>query len=502
MLLDVSDLTVTTRPRARSRSRSRSNLVERVSFSLDKGERLGLIGESGSGKSLTALSLMGLLPDTLEASGSARLDGTELLGAAEKALRPLRGKRIAMVFQEPMNALDPLMRVGRQLDYTGRPAAELLELVGLPASFAQRFPHELSGGQRQRVLIAMAMAARPDVLICDEPTTALDATSEDEVLGVIENLTAEFGTAVLFISHDLAVVRRMSDNVAVMQRGHIVEHGTVRQVFDSPAHDYTRRLINASRPAAPATVTATGDTLIALDKVSKRYRDVAAVDEVSLTIQRGDRIGVVGGSGSGKTTLVKMIAGLIEPTSGTVTVNGRVQMVFQDPQGSLNPRLKVGDSIAEGLLSHERKRLGKAAVRAKVGAALEEVGLSAADADRYPHEFSGGQRQRISIARALIGDPDIVLADEAVSALDVSVRNQVLELLKRAVDKHGATLMFISHDLAVVRGLCPEVAVMNQGRLVDSGLTEEIWVNPAAAYTSALIAAEEKNTLEPSTYPE
>lgn len=459
----------------------------------NQGARLGLIGESGSGKSLTALSIMGLLPDNLTAAGSIQFAGRELIGASERSLRRLRGKKIAMVFQEPMNALDPLMRIGKQLSFTGKDPEDLLERVMLPKDFTRRFPHELSGGQRQRVLISMAMAQNPDLLICDEPTTALDATTEDEVLTVLDTLTAEHGTALLFISHDLAVVKRMCPDIAVMRRGEIVEHGSAEQILNSPQHAYTQKLVEASRAALPAHHTTTGETLIQLDNVSKHYRGSIAVDSVSLDVQRGDRLGIVGGSGSGKTTLLKMIAGLEQPTSGQVSVSGSVQMVFQDPQGSLNPRLTIGASIAEGLgpghsLSDDR-------VRKLVAQALEDVGIESHAMNRFPHEFSGGQRQRISIARALIGGPDIVLADEAVSALDVSVRNQVLELLETAVRKHNVTLLFISHDLAVVRGLCPEVAVMHEGRLVDFGETETIWEHSSDEYTRKLIAAEKKHAL-------
>lgn len=450
-------------------------LVDGISFELAAGQRLGVIGESGSGKSLTALAIMGLVPDSLHATGSIRLGGRELLGLPDKTMRQLRGKRVAMVFQEPMSALDPLRRISTYVD------APALEEVGLPGHFLYRYPHELSGGQRQRVLIAMAMAARPDVLICDEPTTALDATTEKQVLDVISTLAERHGTALLFITHDLRVIRRMCPDVLVVYNGHIVEAGKTRQVLESPVQAYTAGLVEASESKAPATFAAPGEPVVTLDALTRDFGATRAVDSVSLTVRRGERLGIVGGSGSGKTTLVKMLAGLLAPTSGHLAVDGRVQMVFQDPQGSLNPRLPVWKIIAEG---------SRAPVsRAQITAALAEVGLPADAATAFPHQFSGGQRQRISIARAVIGTPEILLADEAVSALDVSVRAEVLALLERLVHDHGLTLVFISHDLSVVRQLCGTVAVMHDGRIVDYGPTEEIWNNPQDPYTRRLVGA-------------
>ena len=454
-------------------------LVDDVSLHLDRGQRLGLIGESGSGKSLTALSVMGL--HDLPVAGSIRFDGQELVGLADQRHRRLRGERMAMVFQEPMSALDPLMTVGRQLRLAGG-SPEMLEKVLLPASAARRYPFELSGGQRQRVLIAMAMARTPDLLICDEPTTALDATTQAEVLDLIDALAAEHGTAVLFITHDLRVAQRMCSQIAVLRDGAIVEAG--EHVLDNPQHPYTQQLVGASRLPAGDAAPTRQDPVIALESVTKSFGGAAAVEGVDLAVPRGGRVGVVGGSGSGKTTVLKLIAGLERPDSGSVRVDGRVQMVFQDPQGSLNPRLTVGRSIAEGGAGPE-----------EVARVLEQVGLKASDASRYPHEFSGGQRQRISIARAVVGRPDIVLADEAVSALDVSVRRQVLDLFDSLIDAYDLTVVFISHDLSVIRYLCPTVVVMRDGRVVEAGPTAEVWENPQHDYTRELLAAVEDSSM-------
>jgi len=479
-LLHVDDLTVTA-------TGSTTALLGPINIELAAGEKLGIIGESGSGKSLTALSIMGLLPDGVRATGSVIVDGTEVIGARDARIRPLRGSTMAMVFQEPMSALDPLMRIGTQLSQAGvRDCAAALDEVDLAADVASRFPHQLSGGQRQRVLIAMAMAGRPDLLICDEPTTALDATTQDGVLRVIERVTKAHGTALIFITHDLGVIRRMCPTVLVMHQGAVVESGPTERVLVHPEHPYTRTLIASSRPPELSLSPATAeDALVTLRGVSKVHGAHAALDGIDLRVHHGERLGIVGGSGSGKTSLLKLIAGLNQPTSGDIDVRGRVQMVFQDPQGSLNPRLKVWKSIAEAIPGN----LGKADKRARAAAALEEVGLPAESLDRFPHEFSGGQRQRISIARALCGEPDILLADEAVSALDMSVRAQVLELLARVIAKRKLTLLFVTHDLAVVRHLCDSVAVLDRGRLIEHGATDSIWSSPSTDYTRRLIAA-------------
>ncbi|MDV2430759.1 ABC transporter ATP-binding protein [Corynebacterium tuberculostearicum] len=479
-LLHVDNLTVTA-------TGSTTALVGPLNFELAAGEKLGIIGESGSGKSLTALSIMGLLPDGVRASGSVTVDGHEVVGARDTRIRPLRGSTMAMVFQEPMSALDPLMRIGTQLSQAGvRDCAAALDEVDLAADVASRFPHQLSCGQRQRVLIAMAMAGHPDLLICDEPTTALDATTQDGVLRVIERVTKARGTALVFITHDLGVIRRMCPNVLVMHQGAVVESGPTERVLAQPEHPYTRTLIASSRPPELSLSPATAeDALVTLRGVSKIHGAHAALDGIDLPVHHGERLGIVGGSGSGKTSLLKLISGLDQPTSGDIDVRGRVQMVFQDPQGSLNPRLKIWKSIAEAIPGSP----SKADKRARAAAALEEVGLPAESLDRFPHEFSGGQRQRISIARALCGEPDILLADEAVSALDMSVRAQVLELLAGVIAKRKLTLLFVTHDLAVVRHLCDSVAVLERGRLIEHGATDTVWSSPSTDYTRRLIAA-------------
>ncbi|MDO5511761.1 ABC transporter ATP-binding protein [Corynebacterium sp.] len=455
-------------------------LLRDISFTVGRGERVGIIGESGSGKSLTALSIMGLLPRGLSASGSVVLEGQELIGLSDRRMRPLRGAVVSMVFQEPMTALDPLMSVGKQVqEAAGRSeVGDLFERVSLDPARMSAYPHELSGGQRQRVLIAMAIAQEPDLLICDEPTTALDVTVQDQVLDLLDHLVDELGMSLLFITHDLGVINRMCRRVLVMSGGEIVEAGTTEQVLRAPEHPYTQRLVAASLPGSPAEVRDHGDPVITLENVTRQYGATKALDDVSLVVHRGERLGVVGGSGSGKTTLLRQVAGLDVPDQGRVLIDAGVQVVFQDPRSSLNPRLTVGRSVAEG-----------GGDRARVLEVLSEVGLPADAVDRYPHQFSGGQRQRISIARAVAGKPEILLADEPVSALDVSVRSQVLELLDALVDEYGLTLLFISHDLAVVRQVCSTVAVMHQGRIVEHGPTEEIWENPQHEYTKSLLAS-------------
>lgn len=469
-------------------------LVYDLSFSLRPGQRLGIIGESGSGKSLTALALLGLCPRGVQATGSICVDGEEMLAVRRRARRQekrwvqLRGTRIGMVFQEPMSALDPLLKIGRIL---GRNARQLLAEVGLEPDFISRFPFELSGGQRQRVLLALAISQDPDILICDEPTTALDVLAQDEVLGVIERLVRERDMALLFISHDLNVIQRMCNNVLVLHNGHVVERGASTQVFQSPRKPYTKQLLAASRYQLPARTAGTksssrgscsapakADPIIELEGVAHAYGTTPVLRNISLRVRRGKRLGIVGASGSGKSTLLKLIAGLEVPTAGNVEVKAGVQMVFQDPFSSLNPRLRIGRIIAEGGGSDEHS--------VKI---LAEVGLPTDATGRLPHEFSGGQRQRISIARSVAGHPDILLADEAVSALDVSVRSQVLDLLDSLVDDYGLTLVFVSHDLHVVRQICDEVIVMRDGQIVEAGAVDKIWQDPAHDYTARLLAA-------------
>ncbi len=467
-------------------------LVRGVSFTVARGERLGVIGQSGSGKSLTALAVMGLLPPTLQASGSVRLAGREVLGLSDRRMRRLRGRVASMVFQEPMSALDPLMTVGRQVaEAAGRgDVTELFEEVALDPAKISAYPHELSGGQRQRVLIALALAGDPDLLICDEPTTALDVTVQDQILSLLSRVVDERGIGLLFITHDLGVIARMCGRVHVMADGEIVESGNTDTVLNTPRHEYTRALVDAARPGPPAVPTQVGEAVVQVRDVSRTHGQVRALDGVSLTLRRGERLGIVGGSGSGKTTLLRQLAELDEPDAGTVTVGAGVQVVFQDPMSSLNPRLPVGRAVAEGLGPRRGGRpRAPEQVRARVSEVLAEVGLPVDSVDRYPHEFSGGQRQRICLARAVVGRPEILLADEPVSALDVSVRAQVLNLLDRLVGDYGLTLVFISHDLSVVRQLCTTVAVMHRGRIVEYGPTERIWADPQHDYTRQLLRA-------------
>lgn len=546
--LEVRDLRISAgggkKRRRRQQDVETRELLHGINFSIPKGGRLGLIGESGSGKSLTALSIMGLLPEGLAASGQisigdTHLDGeevsaTSLLGARTKVFEKLRGRKVAMIFQEPMTALNPLMRVGRQvaeiMEVHGRShheaatrTQELFEEVGLGEEKLRSYPHELSGGQRQRVLIAMALANDPDVLICDEPTTALDVTVQKQILDLISALVARTDTALLFITHDLGVVAQMCEQVVVLHRGTQVEEGSVKEVLSNPQKQYTKKLVLASQPGAPAqlpeslsnaetaetTTTETeaeGNTPLAVDargltRIYRRRRtlDFLALDNVDLHVPTGGRCGIVGGSGSGKSTLLKILGGLDKPDEGHVELFGTplsefsrkdlsqtVQLVFQDPASSLDPRMPIGLSIAEPLRG---RGLNKQQRMARVAEVLTDVGLDPEMATRLPHEFSGGQRQRISIARALSVRPKILLADEPVSALDVSVRAQVLALLDRMAADYGLTLLFVSHDLAVVRELCTHVAVVNHGRIVEHGLTENIWQNPQDPYTQALLQA-------------
>ncbi|MBG9244586.1 ABC transporter ATP-binding protein [Corynebacterium belfantii] len=464
------------------------DVVEALSLSIERGERVGLIGESGSGKTITAMSILRLIPS----SGSIVFDGTNIQGLSEKQMCVLRGKRISMVFQEPMTALDPLMKVGTQISHAIRihssvsraqarkKADSLLHSVELDPELRSRYPHELSGGQRQRVLIAMALAHDPDLLICDEPTTALDVTSQKAIVDLILRLVAERGTGLLFITHDLGLVARTCERVLVMREGRIIESGTVEDVLKNPREDYTAMLVQASTLAPAPQVPLSSDEVLHIDNVTKKYRGTTAVEDVTLTVHRGERLGIVGGSGSGKTTLLKMISGLSSPTSGHINAEGSMRIVFQDPMQSLDPHMSIADIVSEPLGHRDLKAVERA---------LEEVGLDADMMNRLPHEFSGGQRQRISIARALVSSPDILLADEPVSALDVSVRARVLALLDRLVSERQLTMLFVSHDLHVVRSLCTTVAVMREGKIVEYGATEDVFNNPQHEYTKALIEA-------------
>ena len=503
--------------------------VRGVSFDVAPGETVALVGESGSGKSVTALSILQLLPypSARHPGGSIRLGGTELLGAAEPILRGVRGNRIAMVFQEPMTSLNPLHTIERQISETlfvhkglSRAAArertlELLRLVGL-GNAEQRlgaFPHELSGGQRQRVMIAMALANEPDLLIADEPTTALDVTIQAQILALLKYLQRRFGMALLLITHDLGIVRKMADRVCVMQAGEIVEQGPVASLFTAPEHPYTQALLAAEPGGRPAPPRDDAPEILRVDDIKVHFPirkgllrrtvdHIRAVDGVSFRLRAGHTVGVVGESGSGKTTLGLALLRLTA-SQGTIRFDGAdiqgwsrsqmrplrrsMQVVFQDPFGSLSPRLSVADIVGEGLKIH---RIGTPAEReALIIQTLDEVGLDPRTRFRYPHEFSGGQRQRIAIARAMVLKPRLVVLDEPTSALDMSVQAQIVDLLRALQTRHHLAYLFISHDLKVVRALSNEVIVMKDGRVVETGPTDRLFAAPQHPYTRALLAA-------------
>ena len=504
--------------------------VRHVSFDIGRGETVALVGESGSGKSVTALSIVQLLsyPPARHPSGTIHFRSDQLLGARERLLRAIRGNRIAMIFQEPMTSLNPLHTIEKQINEVllvhkrlGRRAArartlELLRLVGLPeaASRLGAYPHQLSGGQRQRVMIAMALANEPDLLIADEPTTALDVTIQAQILRLLRDLRDRFGMALLLITHDLGIVRKMADRVCVMTQGEIVEAGSTEEIFARPQHAYTRRLLEAEPRGEPhRAVEGVPSIVDGRDLrvwfplkggvLRRTVGHIKAVDGVSLTVREGHTVGVVGESGSGKTTLGLALLRLVR-SKGSIQFAGRdiqglssralrplrreMQIVFQDPYGSLSPRLSVGQIVEEGLRVHgigataeERRRL--------IEHALIEVGLDPETRDRYPHEFSGGQRQRIAIARAMVLKPRLVVLDEPTSALDMSVQAQIVDLLRELQRRHNLAYLFISHDLRVVRALSEEVLVMREGRIVERGPAAQIFAEPREPYTRALMAA-------------
>jgi microcin C transport system ATP-binding protein len=501
--------------------------VRGVSFDIRKGETVALVGESGSGKSVTALSTVSLLGDTAIVTGSVRYLGRELIGAPERELRRVRGNDISFVFQEPMTSLNPLQTIERQLGESlalhqglrGERArariVELLEKVGIREAAARlgAYPHQLSGGQRQRVMIAMALANGPELLVADEPTTALDVTIEAQVLDLLAGLQRAEGLSMLFITHDLGIVRRISDRVCVMQAGEIVEQGPTAEIFARPRHPYTRKLLAAEQTGLPEPIPEAAETVaethglrvwfpIQRGLLRRTVGHVRAVNDATLTVRAGETLGIVGESGSGKTTLALAVMRLL-PSEGRIVFLGRdvsrlsqrqlrplrkgMQIVFQDPFGSLSPRMTVAEIIAEGLGVHGiepgRDR------RQAVAEMMAEVGLDPLTMDRYPHEFSGGQRQRIAIARALILRPRLMVLDEPTSALDMTVQVQVVELLRHLQRKFGLAFLFISHDLKVVRALAHRIVVMKDGDVLEQGEAEAVFRAPRSDYTRALMAA-------------
>ncbi|MEU1296704.1 ABC transporter ATP-binding protein [Streptomyces sp. NPDC005840] len=490
--------------------------VDGLSFTLRPGAALALVGESGSGKSTVASALLGLHRDTgARVGGAIEVAGVDVQRAGEEELRGLRGGRAAMVFQDPLSSLDPYYAIGDQIAEVYRVhhrasrraararAVEVLDRVGIPDAprRSRSRPHEFSGGMRQRALIAMALACRPDLLIADEPTTALDVTVQAQILDLLHTLREETGTGLLLVTHDVGVAAESVDEVLVMRHGRVVEHGPVADVLGSPAEPYTRALLAAVPrvEAARAPSGERGEVVLEATGLRREFGRgkgaFAAVDDVSLTVRRGETLGIVGESGSGKTTLGRMLVGLLEPTEGEVRYDGRaragvrpdVQMVFQDPVSSLNPRRTVGESVADPLRA--RGERDERLIRARVGELLERVGLERAHQDRYPHEFSGGQRQRVGIARALAAEPRVIVCDEPVSALDVTTQAQVVALLGELQRELGLALVFVAHDLAVVRQVSDRVAVMRGGRIVESGPADQVYDAPRDPYTRRLLAA-------------
>lgn len=493
--------------------------VRNLTLRVERGDRLGVIGESGSGKSVTALAITGLLPETAAVSGSVRFDGAPL-PTSEREMARLRGKRIGMVFQEPMTALNPLMTIGDQIgeamDLVGSAPPSglpgLLEEVGLQPIHAARYPHQLSGGQRQRAMIAMALASQPDLMIADEPTSALDAITQRTVLELIAEICDRRQMTLMFISHDIRAVAALCATIAVLRGGELVEAGTTAEVLRSPTADYTKTLIAASRVERRTSEEATaGAPLLEVDGVSRDYAQggfwlwrrepLRAVDEVSFALGTGESVALVGPSGCGKTTLARMIVGLDSVTSGEMRLDesiyhgkdlppllrAGVSLVFQDPFGSFDPRMTIGDSLAEPL--RLLKGIDEAAREKHLRDAVQSVGLDVSMLTRYPHEFSGGQRQRLAIARAMVTRPGLLVLDEPVSALDVSVRGEVLNLLARLRAEHGLTYLIISHDLDMVAAMADRVLVMQAGRIVEEGRPDDIFARPQHALTRALMAA-------------
>ncbi len=524
-LLKVSDLSVDFR-----QGGNVTHAVRSVSFEVGKGETLALVGESGSGKSVSALSILKLLPYPAahHPSGSVRFNGEELLDADERDLRRVRGNDITMIFQEPMTSLNPLHTVERQIGEIlelhqglGETAArertlDLLTKVGIRDAETRlgSYPHQLSGGQRQRVMIAMALANNPDLLIADEPTTALDVTVQAQILKLLKDLQAEFGMAIIMITHDLGIVRHFADKVCVMKQGEIVERGPVHDIFTDPQHAYTRHLLEAEPSGAPPHPDHSKPQVLSAGRLKvwfpikrgffrRTVGHVKAVDGVDVEIRQGQTLGVVGESGSGKTTLGLALMRLV-PSEGSIVYSGQqieefdaramrplrreLQIVFQDPYGSLSPRMSIRQIVEEGLLI-QFSNMDYDERTGRVAEALREVGLDPSVMERYPHEFSGGQRQRIAIARAMVLEPKVVMLDEPTSALDMSVQAQIVDLLRELQRRHDLAYLFISHDLKVVRALANDVVVMRTGNIVEAGPAEEIFERPQNDYTRALLAA-------------
>ncbi|GLS31571.1 microcin C transport system ATP-binding protein [Mesorhizobium albiziae] len=524
-LLSVRDLSV-----AFEQGGKTSMAVDHISFDIAKGETVALVGESGSGKSVSALSVLKLLPypPASHPSGQILFGGSDLIAKSEKQLRQVRGNKITMIFQEPMTSLNPLHTIKRQVgeilklhqglrDAAARKRTlELLHEVGIrePEKRLQAYPHQLSGGQRQRVMIAMALANEPELLIADEPTTALDVTVQAQILELLARLKEKNGMSMLFITHDLGIVRKIADRVCVMTRGKIVETGPTREIFANPQHEYTRHLLAAEPKGKPPKADLSAETVMQGEDIKVWFPikqgffrttvdHVKAVDGIDVTVRAGQTLGVVGESGSGKTTLGLALSRMIS-SEGKIHFNGRdidrlsfndmrplrreLQIVFQDPFGSLSPRMSVAEIIAEGLGIHEPKLTARERDK-RVIDVLHEVGLDAETRHRYPHEFSGGQRQRIAIARAMVLNPRFVMLDEPTSALDMSVQAQVVDLLRNLQAKHNLAYLFISHDLKVVRALANDVIVMRNGRIVEYGPSEQIFERPQSDYTKALLSA-------------
>ncbi len=537
-LLDVRDLSVAFR-----QGGNESVAVDRISFSINRGECVALVGESGSGKSVSALSVLKLLPypTATHPSGSIRFKGHELLGMSENEIRAIRGNDISIIFQEPMTSLNPLHTIEAQIGeviflHSGVRGAmarartlELLTQVGIPEPETRlaSYPHQLSGGQRQRVMIAMALANEPDLLIADEPTTALDVTVQAQILKLLAEIRTRLGMSMLFITHDLGIVRRIADTVCVMNNGKIVEKGPVEQVFTSAQHPYTKALLAAEpkpdpappRPEAPVVMSSSGLKVwfpVKRGLLRKTVGHIKAVDGVSVSVRQGETLGVVGESGSGKTTLGLALLRLISSNGPIVFLGNDIQglrfkqmrpirrdmqIVFQDPYGALSPRMSVGDIVAEGLGVHQPS-LSADEREARVVKALKDVGLDPATRFRYPHEFSGGQRQRISIARAVVLEPSFVVLDEPTSALDMLFQAQMVALLRDLQRRHDLTYMFISHDLRVVASLASHLIVMRHGKVVEEGVASDLFRNPKTDYTQALFAAAFNIEAAPNIVPD